>query len=114
MIMSGMTNADVSAFRLNSTAQVISYYIWAPQPSSGGFCAMPRSSTGNSGRHGDARMTGFVVSRRRFLASSGLGMGSIALAALLEHEQLLADESSENAQRSAVYNDLRTRPSHFP
>ncbi|MBI3866608.1 MAG: DUF1501 domain-containing protein [Planctomycetia bacterium] len=54
------------------------------------------------------------VSRRSFLAASGLGMGSMALACLLEQDHLLADDSSEHALRNAVYNDLQPRPGHIP
>ncbi len=49
------------------------------------------------------------VSRRRFLASSGLGFGSLALACLLNDDRLLADE----ARQAKVHNDLRPRPGHF-
>ncbi len=51
-------------------------------------------------------------SRRQFLASSGLGFGSLALAALLN--DLLADVSPPAPGKVPVYNDLRPRAGHFP
>jgi hypothetical protein len=53
-------------------------------------------------------------SRRNFLASSGLGLGSLALACLLEEERLRAEESAGAPVKAAAYNDLRPRTGHFP
>lgn len=53
-------------------------------------------------------------SRRKFLASSGLGLGSLALACLLDGEQLRADDSTGALLKTPAYNDLKPRISHFP
>src|SRR5580765_6941871 len=53
-------------------------------------------------------------SRRKFLASSGLGLGNLALACLLENEQLRADESTGALLKTPAYNDLNPRFGHFP
>jgi hypothetical protein len=52
-------------------------------------------------------------SRREFLAASGLGLGSVALACLLSDERLLAEEAPHGLPRDAVYNDLQPRAGHF-
>src|SRR5689334_17121161 len=48
-------------------------------------------------------------SRRQFLERSGLGLGSLALAYLLEADALRAAQAD-----TVVYNDLRPRQGHFP
>jgi hypothetical protein len=53
-------------------------------------------------------------SRRAFLQRSGLGLGSLALASLLQEEQLLGAEHTPAPIKGGVYNDLRARPGHFP
>jgi len=55
-----------------------------------------------------------VFSRRKFLASSGLGLGSVALACLLDSERLRADESSGVLLKTPPHNDLKPRIGHFP
>src|SRR5438105_3868850 len=50
-------------------------------------------------------------SRREFLERSGLGLGSLALAYLLQADAM---RSASASQQDAVYNDLRARPGHFP
>ncbi len=47
-----------------------------------------------------------TATRRHFIKSSGLGLGSIALASLLEH-----DEASYSAK---IIRPLSLKPSHFP
>jgi hypothetical protein len=61
--------------------------------------------------HSNCGCESIDFSRRRFLASSGLGFGSLALACLLNDERLLAEQPAEGPTR--VYNDLRPRPGHF-
>jgi hypothetical protein len=68
----------------------------------------------NKRLHSDSRMPGAEFSRRRFLASSGLGLGSLALACLLDQNGLLAADSSDGIPRNAAHNDLRPRSGHFP
>lgn len=53
-------------------------------------------------------------SRRRFLASSGLGIGSMALACLLEDDNLRAENPNTAPAAGRPHNDLRPRPGHFP
>jgi hypothetical protein len=53
-------------------------------------------------------------SRRAFLQRSGLGLGSLALACLMKEDMLLGAPDPAAARKEAVYNDLRTRPAHFP
>jgi hypothetical protein len=53
-------------------------------------------------------------SRRRFLASSGLGFGSLALAGLLHDDGLLADDSAGPSAQNAAHNDLHPRTGHVP
>jgi len=60
------------------------------------------------------RSATFALSRRKFLASSGLGMGSLALAFLLDRDRLQADESTGALLKTAAYNDVAPRPGHFP
>jgi hypothetical protein len=55
-----------------------------------------------------------LPSRREFLASSGLGLGTLALACLLRDDRLLAEDSAAAPLKGAVENGLRPRPSHFP
>src|SRR5438105_15312308 len=50
-----------------------------------------------------------VFSRREILQRTGLGLGSLALAYLLESEAAAAP-----AAREGVHNDLRPRSGHFP
>jgi hypothetical protein len=51
-----------------------------------------------------------AITRREFLQRTGLGLGSLALACLLESEAAAAPAVS----REGVYNDLRPRSGHFP
>ncbi len=62
----------------------------------------------------DRRSAMSDFSRRQFLASSGLGFGSLALAALLADQKLLADEPPTLPGKVPVYNDLKPRAGHFP
>ena len=62
----------------------------------------------------DLRLAISGISRRKFLASSGLGLGSLALACLLDDDRLLADESTGALVKNPVYNDQQARPGHFP
>ncbi|HEV3196584.1 MAG TPA: DUF1501 domain-containing protein [Bryobacteraceae bacterium] len=52
-----------------------------------------------------------LASRRQFLARSGLGFGTLAMAYLLQTDGLLA---SPDAAPSPGSSDLRPRPGHFP
>lgn len=52
------------------------------------------------------------ISRRRFLNAASLGVGTLALAHLLNDDGLLAVDSAGAAR--ARPNDLRARPGHFP
>jgi hypothetical protein len=54
-----------------------------------------------------------VANRREFLARAGAGLGTLALAGLLEHEKLLAAEASPNQNPIPSQNPLAPRPSHF-
>jgi len=55
------------------------------------------------------RLAGSNFSRRAFLERTALGLGSLALAYLLESEAA----SASAASREGVYNDLLPRPGHF-
>ena len=52
-----------------------------------------------------------TLSRRKLLQFSGMGLGSLALACLLNEEPLCGADSPF---AGAPHNDLRPRPSHFP
>jgi hypothetical protein len=54
-------------------------------------------------------MSPFTLNRRQLLAASGMGFGTVALAALLGDEGLLAATAGEPARGQ----DLRPKPSHF-
>ena len=52
-----------------------------------------------------------LVSRRKLLEMSGLGLGSLALKSLLHADSLLAAERGPDQQ---LYNNLQPRSGHFP
>jgi len=52
------------------------------------------------------------LSRRQFLANSGLGLGSVALACLLDEERLLAEPNRPELEPHKF--DLLPKPPHFP
>ena len=51
-------------------------------------------------------------SRREFLANNAMGVGGVALAWLLQQEQLLARPASVSAEHRAF--DMKPKPTHFP
>src|SRR5262245_23849460 len=54
-----------------------------------------------------------TFSRRQFLERSGLGLGSLALAYLLEADAV-RNRCGAAQTEEAVFNDLRPRHGHFP
>lgn len=53
-------------------------------------------------------------SRRAFLERTGLGLGSLALAYMMNDEARAQAPNSAAAGHDRVHNDLRARPGHFP
>src|SRR2546426_5559523 len=54
-----------------------------------------------------------VGNRREFLKRAGGGLGLLALAGLMDHEGVLAADSTVHSPQSAVANPLAPRPGHF-
>jgi hypothetical protein len=65
-------------------------------------------------QHCDCETGRRMVSRRELLKFSGLGLGSLALAYLLKDERLWGADAADGPLKTAAYNDLRPRASHFP
>src|SRR5262245_50088116 len=60
-----------------------------------------------------AHLNNRMLSRREMLRSSGLGFGSLALASLLNSEEVLG-EIATGSQTGKLFSDLKPRSGHFP